>query len=165
MSAETQLTQVLTGEDFKLVFAIFDNPQVLPSDKTWSFISSHSGQETIIDDSADQRFEFSPDMSTLTIMSVSLLDDGVYTVRANNPAGSDSDSTRVTVYGKRENYRSGVDLLGTVATIGRNCLAPSQIKDYWIWDSHICRERGRIKGKGRREGERKRERQRERERE
>ena len=96
------MTQVLTGEDFKLVFAIFDNPQVLPSNRTWTFTSSLHGQEMIIGDTENQRFEFSSDMLTLTITGVSLLDDGIYTVRAHNPAGSDSDSTRVTVYGERE---------------------------------------------------------------
>ena len=96
-----QLTQAQTGEDFKLVFAISnDIPQVSPSDITWTFTSSLSGQETVVDDSADQRYEFSSDMLTLTVMSGSLLDDGVYTVRANNPAGSDSDSTRVAIYGE-----------------------------------------------------------------
>ena len=102
MSAETQLTEALTGDDLKLVFTISnDIPKVLPSDMTWTFTSSLTGVETRLDDSADQRFQFSSDGLTLTIMSASLLDDGVYTVRASNPAGSSSDYTRVTVYGKR----------------------------------------------------------------
>ena len=84
------------------MFAISnDIPQVLPSDITWTFTSSLSGLEAAFDDSADPRFEFSSDMLTLTVTSASLLDDGVYAVRASNPAGYDKDSTRVIVYGER----------------------------------------------------------------
>jgi hypothetical protein len=56
--------------------------------------------ETALDDSADPRFDFSSDMLTLTVMSASLLDGGVYALRASNPAGSNRDSTTVTVYGE-----------------------------------------------------------------
>ena len=101
MSAEAQQTDALLGDGFKIVFAISnDIPQVLPSDIMWTFTSSLSGLETALDDSADPRFEFSSDMLTLTVMSASLLDDGVYAVRASNPAGYDRDYTRITVYGE-----------------------------------------------------------------
>ena len=106
MSAEAQLTETLLGEGFKVVFAISnDIPRVLPSDITWTFTSSLSGLEIALDDSADQRFGFSSDMLTLTVTSASLLDDGVYTVRASNPAGSDDDYTKITVFGERERER------------------------------------------------------------
>ena len=101
VSAEAQLTEVLLGEDFKVVFTISnDIPLVLPSDITWTFTSSLSGLETVLDDSTDRRFDFSSDMLTLTVTSALLLDDGVYTVRARNPAGPSSDYTRITVYGE-----------------------------------------------------------------
>ena len=91
------------------MFAISnDIPQVLPSNITWTFTSSLSGLEAEFDDSADPRFDFSSDMLTLTVTSASLLDDGVYAVRASNPAGYNKDNTRVTVYGeRREREREG----------------------------------------------------------
>ena len=54
-----------------------------------------------LDDSEDERFQYSADKLTLTITNVSLLDDGLYMVNAANPAGSDSDYTRLTVYGEQ----------------------------------------------------------------
>lgn len=129
MSAEVQSIEVLTGEDFKLVFVISnDIPLVLPRDITWTFTSSLSGLETAIDDSADQRFDFSSDMLTLTIMGASLLDGGEYRVRANNPAGFDSDSTTVAVYGERERIKSLYGV-GTIGIVDRNCTSKSDKKD------------------------------------
>ena len=90
------------------MFAISnDIPQVLPSNITWTFTSSLSGLEAEFDDSADPRFDFSSDMLTLTVTSASLLDDGVYAVRASNPAGYNKDNTRVTVYGERRERERG----------------------------------------------------------
>ena len=90
------------------MFAISnDIPQVLPSNITWTFTSSLSGLEAEFDDSADPRFDFSSDMLTLTVTNASLLDDGVYAVRASNPAGYNKDNTRVTVYGERRERERG----------------------------------------------------------
>ena len=106
VTAETQAAIALTGEGFKIVFAIAsDIPKVSPIDVTWRFTPTRGGGVTRdLDDSADQRFQFSPDRLTLTISGVSLFDDGVYTVGATNPAGSDSDYTRLTVYGEELEY-------------------------------------------------------------
>ena len=91
----------LLGEGFKIVFSISnDVPEVSPADTTWTFTSSRSGVEVVLNESSDGRIRFSDDKLTLTINSVSLLDDGVYRVSATNPAGSDSDLTTVSVYGK-----------------------------------------------------------------
>ena len=101
VTAETQSDVTLLGEGFKIVFSIAnDVPEVLPTDTTWTFTSSRSGTEVVLDDSSDQRFQFSDDRLTLTVTNASLLDDGVYRVRATNPAGSDSDFTGIDVYGE-----------------------------------------------------------------
>ena len=102
VTAETQTAIALTGDDLKIVFTIAgDVPEVSPMNITWQFTATRGdGVTRDLDDSIDEQFQFSADKLTLTIRDVSLLDDGVYTVRAANPAGSDSDYTRLTVYGE-----------------------------------------------------------------
>ena len=96
MSAETQLTEVLTEENFSIVFTVSnDIPRVLPEDTVWTFTSSLSGKEVVIDNSTDERFQFSSRKLTLTITGASLLDEGVYSLRTSNPAGFSSDYSRV----------------------------------------------------------------------
>lgn len=103
VTAESALSTSLLGESFKIVFTITnDVPEVSPENTTWTFTSPLDGTTKILDDSEDERFQFSGDKLTLTISSASLLDSGVYTVRATNPAGSDSDLTSVSIYGEKD---------------------------------------------------------------
>ena len=101
VTAESQSSVTLVEEGFKIVFTVTnDVPKISPNDTTWTFTSPLDGTTKLFDDSLDERFQFSGDKLTLTISSVSLLDAGLYTVRAFNPAGSDDDFTRVVVYGE-----------------------------------------------------------------
>ena len=71
-----------------------DLPPVLPTDIQWIF---NETDITKINDTA--RYSFSEDMLSLTINMLALSDEGVYTMIAFNPAGSDSDQILLNVEG------------------------------------------------------------------
>ena len=86
-----------------------DSPQVKVEDIRWSF--KHIGSVdkmflntscTIIScsDTRYMRYNFSEDLTTLTISNLQVEDYGNYTLTAGNAAGENSTTVSLTVYGK-----------------------------------------------------------------
>ena len=86
-----------------------DSPQVKVEDIRWSF--KHIGSEdkmplnttcTIVNcsDIRYMRYNFSDDLTTLTISNLQVEDYGDYTLTAGNAAGENSATVSLTVYGK-----------------------------------------------------------------
>ena len=86
-----------------------DSPQVKVEDIRWSF--KHIGSEdkmplnttcTIVNcsDTRYMRYNFSDDLTTLTISNLQVEDYGDYTLTAGNAAGENSTTVSLTVHGK-----------------------------------------------------------------
>ena len=81
------------GKSITLQFNITkDNPLVIPGNIKWQF----NGTNLVGGD----RVVFSDNRFSVTLSNLSLSDEGIYTVTASNPAGSDMDSLFLDVEGK-----------------------------------------------------------------
>lgn len=63
----------------------------------WFFTPASGPEQEIF---PTEHYVFSPDRLTLTVITVTLADEGTYTIRASNIAGSDSDNVSITVFCK-----------------------------------------------------------------
>ena len=68
------------------------DPPVLPQDIQWMFAGVELQEDR-------EHVMFSSDRLSVTITNLSLSDEGVYSLTATNPAGSDSDTIIVDVQG------------------------------------------------------------------
>ena len=90
---------LLWGEPFTISFTVTHaQPVVIPDGITWTFNSASGGNTTTL--TSNSRFSFSTDRMALTISSIALEDEGVYTMKAENPGGTDEASVEVEVRGK-----------------------------------------------------------------
>ena len=83
----------LIKNDITLRFSIEDaSPPILLEDIQWSFDGAELQED-------GEHLFFSVDRLAVTIVNLSLSDEGVYSLMATNPAGSDSATIRVDVQG------------------------------------------------------------------
>ena len=86
------------GKSITLQFNITkDNPLVIPDNIQWQF----NGTDLVGGD----RVVFSENRFSVTLNQLSLSDEGIYTVTASNPAGSDTDSLFLDVEGTMIYYQ------------------------------------------------------------
>ena len=107
---EVSITETKGRETTVVSFNITgDSPQVKVEDIRWSF--KHIGSVdkmplnttcTIVNcsDTRYMRYNFSDDLTTLTISNLQVEDYGVYTLTAGNAAGENSATVSLTVNGK-----------------------------------------------------------------
>ena len=89
----------LWGDSFIIQFAVsLAQPPVDPDNITWTFRSTSGGEATTLVQSA--RYSFSEDRKSLTISGIMLEDEGVYTMKAENPGGADAASAELEVRGE-----------------------------------------------------------------
>ena len=93
MIASQEFIIAVFRKDVHLQFLIENaNPPVLPKDIQWMFAGSELQED-------GKHVVFSADRLSVTITNLSLSDEGVYSLMATNPAGSDSATIMVDVQG------------------------------------------------------------------
>ena len=91
---------VLWGDSFTIVFSISNaQPQVVPDGITWLFVPASGGNSTNLTRDTPDGFSFSEDRLELTINSISLENEGMYTMKAENPGGANQASVSIEVRG------------------------------------------------------------------
>ena len=90
------------GNNITLSFEISNaNPVVMSNSIIWSFTPATG---SAIEINSSPHYIFSFDRLNLTIVGVTVGDQGSYSMRATNPAGSFSASVSLTVYGKHVSF-------------------------------------------------------------
>ena len=89
------------GDNVTFMFSLSkDDPPVETQDIEWFFIFNSFNMRTVITNSANDRYNFSPNRLSLTIVGITLADQGQYILEATNAAGTRSNSSILSVVGK-----------------------------------------------------------------
>ena len=99
MTSTVEFVKVI-GTFLVVPFSILDAvPPVKLYDIRWSF-TNRFGVATPLENENSFGVTFSPNRATLTIVSVSVINTGTYTISVSNPVGNSSRSVQLNVLGK-----------------------------------------------------------------